>query len=208
MRLRERVLHHVRQNLGLYAVLTGIYAAGVAFGALGVGALKPENQLELAGFLQKSFAELATNLPPSAMPGLIWENLKVLLATYVLGMTVIGMPLIFVLVFTRGFVLGFAVGFTIHVRAWQGILVTALSIAPPALLNVPVLIITAVCAITFSFTLVRGAKGWQERAIGRQFAAYSASVLLMAVLGGCAALLQGYVSPFMLKVILSYAVVL
>lgn len=204
MKLKERALSHLRQNLGLYAVLVGIYAAGAVFGAFGVSALQPENQQELAGFLQRSFTALTANIPSGALGNLIWENLKVLLATYVLGMTVIGMPLIFVLVFTRGFVLGFAVGFMLQVRAWQGILVTVLGITPPALLHIPALIITAVWAVNFSFALIRGGKRGQERTLGRQFAAYSAAVLLMVVLGSLAALLQSYLSPLMLKAILSY----
>jgi len=205
MGIREKAGKHFRQNLGLYVVLAGIYIAGVVFGSLGVGALQPEHQKELAGFVQKSFVELTIGTPQTTLTDLIWENLKVILVTYVLGMTVIGMPLIFVLVFTRGFVLGFAVGFLIQVRGWQGIAVTLMSILPPALINIPVLTVTAVCAITFSLTLVRGSTGWQGGALTRQFALYSGSVLLMICFAWIAALLQAYVSPFMLKVILAYS---
>ncbi|HWJ02129.1 MAG TPA: stage II sporulation protein M [Verrucomicrobiae bacterium] len=205
MRLKERILKHLRANLGLYLVLTGIYVAGVVFGSLGVGALQPEHQTELAGFLQRSFAELADTTPQIGIIDLIWENLKIVLVAYVLGMTVIGMPIIFVLIFTRGFVLGFAVGFLVQARGLQGIAVALMSVLPPSLLNIPVLIVTSVCAITFSLSLVRGSAGLQGNTLTRQFAAYSGSVLLMLFIASLAALLQGYLSPLMLKVILAYS---
>lgn len=204
MNLKEKALNHLRQNFGLYLVLSGVYIAGVVFGSLGVGALQPENQKELAGFIQKSFAELTTSGPQLTMGDLLWENLKVIVAAYVLGMTVIGMPLIFVLVFTRGFILGFAVGFLIQFRGWQGVLVTLSGIIPPTLIGLPVLIITAVCAVSFSLNLVRGSGGWQGRQLSRQLAAYSGSILLMICFGSLAALIQGFFSPLMLKLILSY----
>ncbi len=204
-RLRQLAVDHIRHNLGLYLVLTGVYLAGVVFGALGVGALQPDNQKELAGFIQKSFADLTAGSTQVTITGLLWENLKALVVTYVLGMTVIGMPLIFVLVFTRGFVLGFAVGFLVQLHAWQGVLITLTGIVPPALITIPVLIVTAVSAINFSLILVRGSHGWQGKALSRQFAAYSGTVLVLACLGGTAALVQGYVSPLMLKLILAYS---
>lgn len=202
MNIRKKALNHLRQNIGMYLVIAGVYTAGVAFGALGVGAIQPAHQQELASFLQQSLTAVTAGLSQTSIFGLIWENLKVLLVTYVLGMTVIGMPLIFVLVFTRGFVLGFAAGFLIEVKSWQGILVTAVSILPPSLLNVPVLIVAAVSAITFSISLVRGNNSWQGRALGRQFAVYSLSVLVLAAFGGVAALFQGYVAPVLLKAVL------
>jgi len=204
MSLREKFFNHLRQNLGLYLVLTGIYLSGVVFGSLGVGALQPEHQKELAGFVQKSFAELSLGGQQLTITDLLWENLKGIVTAYVLGMTVIGMPLIFVLVFTRGFVLGFAVGFLVQFRGWQGILVTLSGILPPNLIGLPVLLITAVSAVSFSLSLVRRSNGWQGRQLSRQFAFYSGSVLMMACLASLAALVQGYFSPFLLRLILSY----
>ncbi len=206
MSLKQKMMQHLKHNLGLYLVLIGIYVAGVVFGALGVGALQPEHQKDLAGFIQKSFTELTSSAPQSTFTDLLWDTLKVIVAVYVLGMTVIGMPLIFVIVFTRGFVMGFAVGFLVASRALQGVLLTLMTILPPALVNVPVLLVTAVWAINFSLSLVRGTQGWQGRDLTRQFLSYSGTIAVLAVFAVIGALIQGYFSPLMLKVVLAYAV--
>jgi stage II sporulation protein M len=205
MNLKEKISTHLKNNLGLYLVLTAIYVAGVVFGALGVGALQPEHQKDLAGFIQKSFTELTTSAPQGTLGDLLWENLKVIVAVYILGMSIIGMPLIFVILFTRGFVMGFAVGFLVQSRAVQGIFLTLMTILPPSLINIPVLLITSLWAINFSLSLVRGTKGWRGRDLTRQFAIYSGAIVLMALFACLGALLQGYLSPLMLKVVLAYA---
>ncbi len=153
------------------------------------------NYLDL--FLQ-GISEWNVN-PAAAAQYSILNNVKVILSIWVLGLTVIGIPLVLLLVAARGFVLGFTVGFLVQQKAAQGILIALVTIFPSSLINIPALVVGASFAITFSGYLVGGRQKYENSSLGRQFGAYCIVMLLVAVVAALAGVVEAYVSPALLK---------
>src|SRR5690606_8704639 len=74
---------------------------------------------------------------------------------WLLGLSVIGMPLILVLDFLKGIVLGFTMGYLVGHLSWKGLLFGLVSVAPQNIILVPVMIICSVSGIIFSSYLIK-----------------------------------------------------
>jgi stage II sporulation protein M len=123
---------------------------------------------------------------------------KTVLAIWFLGLTVIGVPLILVVVFLRGFALGFTVSFLCHEKAGTGILISFLSVLPQNLFYIPFLIIWAVIAVNFSLYILRGRKNENIPLIAGLIT-YCILLLAIMLVFLAGALVEAYLSPWFLE---------
>lgn len=183
---------HIRQYWVIYLTLSSVYLAGVVFGAVGVGALGAAETSYLAKFLDMLLKSQPTTLDPVFLGQLARDMFIMMAGIWILGLTIIGTPLIYLIVFTRGFILGFTVSFIIGVKGTLGLALILTTVLIPAVLSIPLLLLGAGLATIFSFLLLRGkARGESLR---REFFYYTAAatfVSLGAVIVGVA---QGYFS--------------
>ena len=111
---------------------------------------------------------------------------------WLLGLTVIGTPLIYLIVFTRGFVLGFTFAFIVYTKKLAGVGIVLFTIAIPSILTIPCLLLGAGLATIFSFILIQGKfNGHQLR---RDFIYYCFASFLVSIAIVSAGVLQGYFS--------------
>src|SRR5699024_12627559 len=54
-------------------------------------------------------------------------HVKYLILLFILGLTIIGLPAIWILIFSKGLVIGFSVGFIVNQLGWKGLLLAATS---------------------------------------------------------------------------------
>lgn len=204
-RLLRLFLGHVRDNLGLYLFTFAFFALGVTAGALGVKSLNSNEQGELLTYLDVFLHNLSKWEINSTLVAqqAIFNNLKTIFYIWFLGLTVIGLPLILAIVFTRGFIMGFTVGFLVQEKQITGILLALFSILPQNLFNIPALIVGGVTAVSFSWWLVKGRTRGGAR-ISQQFMAYSIVMLAMGILAVCAGLVEAYLAPWLMKLLVAY----
>ena len=111
---------------------------------------------------------------------------------WILGLTIIGAPLIYLIVFTRGFILGFTVSFIIGVKGTVGIALVLTTVFVPTIFAVPLLLLGAGLATIFSFLLLRGkARGESLR---REFLYYTAAAAFVSIGSVMVGVAQGYFS--------------
>lgn len=205
-RVHQALGKYLRNNLLLYALIILFFITGIVFGALGVRTLNVKQELELVTYVDRF---LFTIDPASLSSQLIAQhaitnNLKLILTIWFLGLTVIGIPIIIGLVFTRGFVLGFTVGFLVYQKMWSGVVLTLTAILPQNLLNIPTLVVAGVTAVSFSTYLVRGRFQPGAVALWGQFINYSLLMLMLCLVAGLAGIIEAYISPLAIKLVTVY----
>jgi stage II sporulation protein M len=131
----------------------------------------------------------------------ITTNLKLIGSIWVLGLTVVGVPFIILLVFIRGFILGFTVGFLVEKKAWQGLVFAIFSVFPQNLLFIPALLVVAVAAVYFSTWLL---KGNFNQPLVPCLIIYALIFLFSGLLVTGSGLIEAYLSPVMIRLILAY----
>ncbi len=205
MKFKGRLGQYVRTNLVVFLLILVIFAAGIISGALGIKSLSEKQQWDLLSYvdlvLQGSGDWQVDNLGLARQA--VWSNVKLIALMWFLGLTVLGIPVILVIVFMRGAVLGFTVGFLVREKAFTGVLLTFLTILPQNLLFIPALLLAAIGSVSFSLNLVRG-KFARSLALSQYFLGYTALfgvIFLAASIGG---LVEAYVSPAFIKLIALY----
>lgn len=204
-RLKQAILMYLRRNWFVYLVVTVFFGAGVVFGALAVKNLNIDQIGELSKYLD-SFLQKVGDTPPAerSLRISLTENLYTLGALYVLGISIIGLPLIPVVVFTRGFIIGFTVGFLAREKAFKGIIFALISIVPQNFLLVPVIIVAAALAVNLALTFFRKRFGGSGYSALRAVGVYTIMMLVLGVVTGFAGLCETYVTPVFIKMAAGY----
>lgn len=188
----RKLKEHVRQYWVIYLTLMSVYLAGVVLGAVGVGALGGQETSQLGKFLDSLLLSQPSSLNPQFLEVLARDTLIMMAGIWVLGLTIIGTPLIYLIVFTRGFILGFTVSFIIEVKGAIGIALVLITIFTPALAAVPLLMLGAGMATIFSFLLLRGRT--RGESLKREFLYYSISAAVVSLGAVAVGVAQGYFS--------------
>lgn len=190
--MRRILWEHIRQYWIIYLTLTTVYLAGLVFGAIGVTALSGTESSQLTQFLDKLLISQPQSLDSDFLAQLAREQFIIMAGIWILGLTVIGTPLIYLIVFTRGFVLGFTMSFIIGVKGFWGLGLILISIFLPALAGIPLLLLGAGLATIFSLLLIKGkSKGESLR---REFFYYSLATVLISLGSVAVGVSQGYFS--------------
>lgn len=194
--------HHVRDHTGLYVFLVVLFSVGVAFGALATGALDESQRLELVQYLEffLEVVDTGSEGPPAGevFQAALSSNLRTTALVFLLGLTVVGAPLVPVVVFLRGFIVGFAVGFLVSHLGWSGMLMALLAILPQNLLLIPALLVLSAYALLFAATVIRR-RG--TTAPWRAGVAFTVITAVTVVTAAAASLVEGYVAPLFLRLI-------
>lgn len=183
---------HIRQYWVIYLTISSVYLAGVVFGAVGVGALGVSETSQLGKFLDTLLKSQPKALDPIFLGQLARDMFIMMAGIWILGLTIIGAPLIYLIVFTRGFILGFTVSFIIGVKGMLGLGLILMTVLVPAFLAIPLLLLGAGLATIFSFLLLRGkARGESLR---REFLYYTVAATFVTVGAVAVGVVQGYFS--------------
>ncbi|TJY44414.1 stage II sporulation protein M [Cohnella pontilimi] len=191
-----------RDNVNLYLFIGVLFVVGAVFGGLLVRALTFEQQQDLAETLGLYMQNVGggTGLHPAAV---FWDGFvfyaKWILLIWLLGMSVIGVPLVLVLDFLKGVLVGFTAGLLVHEFAWKGLLFFLATVAPPNALAVPALMIASASAARFAYFIVRERLFRRKGRMMPPFLAHTAVAALMLIMVGLASIYEAYVSPLLLE---------
>jgi len=183
---------HIRQYWVIYLTLSSVYLAGVVFGGVGVNALGVSETSQLGKFLDTLLKSQPTTFEPAFLGQLARDMFIMMAGIWILGLTIIGAPLIYLIVFTRGFILGFTISFIIGTKGTLGIALILTTVFVPTILAIPLLLLGAGLATIFSFLLLRGkARGESLR---REFLYYTAAAAFVSIGAVAVGVAQGYFS--------------
>lgn len=192
MSMWQKLKEHIRQYWVIYLSLAGFYVAGIVLGAVGVGALSNSETVQLSNFLDQLLTSQPSGLESSFLQLLARDTLVMMAGIWLLGLTVIGAPLIYLIVLTRGFILGFTISFVIGIKGTMGIALVLVSVLVPSIAAVPLLFLGAGLATIFSFLLIRGkVKGESLR---REFFYYTLAAAIISLGSALTGAAQGYFS--------------
>lgn len=203
---RKNLVNYIRANIVGYFFILLVFIGGVVIGALAVKTLPPEQKTELIGYLQIFFqgftlwsesygsVDLFLNVAAGHIKtiGLIW----------LLGFTVIGMPLVWFIVFTRGFVIGFTVGFLVNEYIMKGLAFALAAVLPHSIISVPAVIAAGVAATSFSLWIARRRSN-PKTSFSYEVIGYSMICLGMLIVLLFSALIEVYISPLFMKIIVA-----
>lgn len=213
-KMKLTVSHYLKDNMSLYIFTIVLFTIGVMFGAIVVSALGTDQVASLNDALNGFFKAMnlqATGTTPSEIT---WHSAASFLKTtglfWMLGLSIIGLPVIVLLIFVEGFKIGFTVGVIVSQFKGKGILFAMAAIMPQNLIFIPAMIVCGVAGIAFSLMLVRSRfshvphRGGTGTMLYRNFLSYTGLVSVVAVAMIFAAFVEGYLSPALMRAVVPH----
>ncbi|MBN8190824.1 stage II sporulation protein M [Bacillus sp. NTK074B] len=204
------LVQHVQAHSSIYLFIITLFLMGIIFGAIVVNSLSFAQKEDLYFYLSKFFSEMEDGSMTSSeelFRQSFLHNVKYLGLMWLLGISIIGLPLIFVLLFMKGVVVGFSVGFLVNQMSWNGFLLSFVSILPQNIIIIPAFIFIGAISANFSLTLIR--KIFMRHTSSMQFQMIpflSRYVIFMVVAIGIvtvAASIEAYLSPNLMEAVIS-----
>jgi len=196
---------HVKNNLKTYFLLLLVFIVGVSAGAFTVNGLSSMQSDELTNYFQ-GFLQLMDNQNVDSNELLkiaLMENTKIVAALWVLGVTIIGIPFIFVLIGIRGFITGFCSGFIIKSIGLKGVLFTVFSLLPKEIIIVPCIIALGVNGINFSLNIIKSKsiKHLSKESLKKSFFAYCFVTIFYSCFIFTGILVEAYITPVLIRMV-------
>lgn len=203
---RVNLFNHVKEHATIYLFMLILFLTGIIFGAIIVNSMNVTKKLDLFFYLKRFFGDLSgehsmDNL--DILKSSVIYHVKYLLLIFLLGLSVIGLPVIWILLFLKGIVVGFSVGFIVNQLGFKGLLIAALSIAPQNIIIIPIYIISGSIAMIFSLLLLHKLfTGQFSKPILKPLRAYSIVFLTLIIISFSGALMEAYISSHGLEMII------
>ncbi|CAM2806036.1 stage II sporulation protein M [Paenibacillus sediminis] len=192
-----------KDQTSLYIFVSVLFLVGVVFGALMVNALSLEQQQDLGRYLGNFFVTVDQGLNPVQQEA-YWDialaHLKWIGLIWILGFSVIGLPVILILDFLKGVLIGFTVGYLVGQYSWKGLLFALVAVAPHNFIIIPVFIISSVCAMTFSLYIIKNRVLMQKHgSIKQPFMSYTGLTAAMMLMILAVSTFETWVTPAMMR---------
>jgi stage II sporulation protein M len=201
--IKSILMIHVREHSSIYLFITVLFLIGVVFGAIVVNSLNFSQKQDLYYYLSRFFGQVVEGKYASATEMFqqsYFHNIKYVGLMWLLGISIIGLPIILILLFLKGVVVGFTVGFLVNKMGWNGFLLSTVSVLPQNLLIIPAFIIVGTVAVAFSLKMIR--QQFMKRAneqIFQLLTKYTVLMIGISLVLVLASAFEAFASPVLMK---------
>ncbi|MFC7391490.1 stage II sporulation protein M [Scopulibacillus cellulosilyticus] len=201
--IRKWTTRHIQDNLSIYTFVIVLFFTGIIFGAVIVNSLPYEAKQNLFDYLNQFFKELSGGkiaVPSAMLSESFLQYVQYLGFMWVLGLSVIGLPVIFILLFLKGIVIGFTVGFLVNQMGFHGFWVAMASVFPQNLIVIPAFIIMGAVSVSFSLKMFRQLlMRTRKKPLLPQFIRYALLMFAVSLLMFVVSAYEAYLSPILIR---------
>ena len=201
----KSVIKHFHDNFWLCMVIILCLCTGIVLGIYTVKFMDDLSKSDLNNYLQNFTQRLVVDNINynNVFVQAIKNNIPILLAIWFLGLTIIGIPIILILLGIKGFSIGFCASFLIKSLGLKGIWVILLGLLPQNVIYIPCLVWLSVLSIKFSLDVFndRNEKRWTN-SIWVRIASFSLLFLIGCLIMLLGLLVETYITPNLIKLIL------
>lgn len=200
--LGQVVRQHAETHSSLYLFTAVLFSVGVVFGSLTIQSLGTSQQNELFYYFQQFLVEMQKDhfvASGFAFTQNFMHYFKFIGFIWILGLSIIGLPIILVMIFLKGVFIGFTVGFLVHQKGWAGAVLASVGVIPQNLIIVPLMLVVGVFSISFSFKLIGHLMGtkqpYQKLSLGRYISLLLLALLFLLLIS----VFETFISPLMMN---------
>lgn len=202
---RGIILDHISNNRNAFLFLLAAFILGVSAGAFTVNGLSTMQRDELTDYLQ-GFLQLFNNqnVKSSELFSIAFlDNMKLVGLIWILGVTIIGLPFIFIILGIRGFITGFSSGFIISAMGLKGALFTIFTLLPKEIIIIPCLIAIGVNGIKFSLSIAKNKSPEliQKTSMKSAFISYCLVTVFFSCIILAGIIFDSYMTPILMRII-------
>ncbi|MEH7073920.1 stage II sporulation protein M [Neobacillus drentensis] len=198
---------YFREHSSIFLFIVVLFLMGVIFGAIVVNSMSITQKEDLFYYLSQFFGQVSNGKEAGdndLFLQSLFHNSKFIGLMWILGISIIGLPVILILLFLKGMVVGFTVGFLVSQMGWQGFMLAFVSILPQNLIIIPVFILMAALSVIFSLRMIK--KQFMKKyaqPILPFFKRYIFALVVAVIFISAASGIEAYLSPWLMKTIIN-----
>ncbi|WP_312476033.1 stage II sporulation protein M [Neobacillus sp.] len=198
---------YFREHSSIFLFIVVLFLMGVIFGAIVVNSMSITQKEDLFYYLSQFFGQVSDGKVSEDNDLFLQSfshNSKFIGLMWILGISIIGLPVILILLFIKGMVVGFTVGFLVSQMGWHGFMLAFVSIMPQNLITIPVFILMAAFSVIFSLRMIK--KQFMKKyaqPIMPFFKGYILTLIAAVILISVASGIEAYLSPWLMKTIIT-----
>lgn len=206
LKTRSFILQKLGSHLHIWSFLLAVVACGLIFGGIVAGITSPHDKMVITGALSNLLSTMHQGqLAPS---NTLWvermiSDGRLLVIIWILGLSIIGLPLIPVVIFLRSFSVGFSIGFTVLTFGWRGVWFSIAGIFAHQFVSFIALALAGGLAIRFSAHILRQSVPLQR--LLQSVLVYTGVFCLLVIPLALGAAMQAFWSPALISSILAHA---
>lgn len=199
----KEVVKHLEEHQFSYFFVLVLFLMGLIFGAVIVVTMHFTQQQDLLFHLNQYFGRIDDGLLMAnhdLFKSALLSHTQYLGAIFVLGLSIIGLPLIWVIIFVKGTFIGFSVGFFVNQYGFKGLAFIGSAILPQNLIMIPVYILAGSLAMIFSVQLLKKLSGRRFiRFTWEPIIQYFVIFIVLSIFALVSALVEGYISRYIIE---------
>ncbi|HHV78107.1 MAG TPA: stage II sporulation protein M [Firmicutes bacterium] len=203
-RYGDFLLERIKSGWVCYLLVAAIFLCGTCAGAYSVKFMGPEELTELSAYVSVFVKRLGSEdyqvSPLACFLGELSQMLRNVSLMWLLGVTVIGIPVVWAIVFVRGFASGFSVAFLIQEMGVGGALFGTCAVLPQSLFSVPSLLLAGGLSTAFSWRILQHRRAGRKIDFLGEFVSYTWCFVASLVLAIGGAIVEGWISPIFMRV--------
>ena len=202
-RIREFAIEHIRRNIIEYIAMALILVIGIILGTFYINntniAQKQEISEYINCFLEDTYnGDMEINFN-NLLRTSIFNNLIIVFFLWVSGLTVIGMPIIYIIISIKGFCMGYTISAIIgSIGIWDGIKFVISTMLFQNLIILPCILVLAVSGIKLYKSIIKDKRRDNIRFEIFKYTIVAIVIALISVLG---AMVETYISSNIFKMI-------
>lgn len=196
------IIQHLNNNAKMYIIVTIIFFLGIIFGIIFVNNTNKDQQMQINTYINNFIDSVKEQKQISKIELLkesVKNNLYIVLILWFLGSTVIGMPLIYLVVMYKGYSIGYTISSIIAVLGiGKGIIFLLITMLLPYIIYIPCILSLAVSGINLYKLVVEDRR---RENIKIQIVKHTIFCLIIFVFMIIASILQVYISTSLLPML-------
>ena len=199
-RIKGFIIDHIRNNITEYFAMIIMLIIGIILGTIYINNINIEQKQEIltyiSGFVEDTYNGIEIDFNNLLKTSII-NNLIIITCLWLSGMTVIGMPIIYIIVSIKGFCMGYTISSIIaSLNTWMGIKFAISTMFLQNLIMIPCILILGISGIKLYKFIV---KDKRRENIKFEIFKYTIVAMIMMILSVFAAIIETYISSNMFR---------
>lgn len=193
--IKDAILRHLYENIKLYIIVTIIFVIGITTGVIFINNITGEEATEIQSYITEFINLLKQGYhvdTGALLKKSLSDNLILILVMWLLGSTVVGIPIVIGIVLFRGFCIGYSVSAIIATLGVQkGILFFIVTMLLHNLIFIPVIICMTISCLKLYKSIM---KDKRRENIKLAIIRHTLISIMLSILLVIASLIESYVS--------------
>ena len=202
---KDLILRHIYENFKLYLIVIIIFIVGIVAGVIFINNVNGDQATEIQNYITEFINSLKQDYHIDTgllLKKSLGDNLILIIAMWLLGSTVIGIPIVMGIVLFRGFCIGYSVSAIIATFGVQkGILFFAVTMLLHNLIFIPVIICMTISCIKLYKSIM---KDKRRENIKVEIIRHMLVSIMLGLLLIIAAFIESYVSTNLLMLSINF----